>query len=48
MTGYDIQSDLGVEFVTVDPVYLFDLTPAPEKTEEDSEDDFFWLNGGKE
>lgn len=48
VTGYDIQSDLGVEFVTVDPVYLFDLTPAPEKTEEDSEDDFFWLNGGKE
>ncbi len=47
VTGYDIQSNPGVEFVTVDPIYIYDLTPAPEQTEEDSDDEFFWLNGGK-
>ena len=46
VTGYDIQSTLGVEYVTVDPVYLRDNTPAPEKTEDDSEEEFYWLNGG--
>jgi hypothetical protein len=46
VTGYDIQSTLGVEYVTVDPVYLRDETPAPEQTPEDSKEDFFWLNGG--
>lgn len=46
VTGYDIQSTLGVEYVTVDPVYLRDETPAPEQTPEDSNEDFFWLNGG--
>jgi hypothetical protein len=30
VTGYDIQSTPGVEYVTVDPVYLRDHTPAPE------------------
>lgn len=47
VTGYDIQSSDGVEYVTIDPIYEFDLTPAPEQKEEDSDDDFFWLNGGK-
>lgn len=47
VTGYDIQSSDGVEYVTIDPIYEFDLTPAPEQKEEDSPDDFFWLNGGK-
>lgn len=46
VTGYDIQSTLGVEYVTVDPVYLRDETPAPEQTPEDSDEEFFWLNGG--
>lgn len=46
VTGYDIQSTLGVEYVTVDPVYLRDETPTPEQTPEDSNEDFFWLNGG--
>ena len=48
VTGYDIQSTPGVEFVSVDPIYEFDLTPPPEKTEEDSDENFFWLNGGSE
>ena len=48
VTGYDIHSTPGVEYVTVDPVYLRDHTPAPEQTEEDDPADFYWLNGGKE
>ena len=46
VTGYDIQSTPGVEYVTVDPTYEYDLTPAPQQQPGDSEDDFFWLNGG--
>ena len=46
VTGYDIQSTPGVEYVTVDPVYLRDETPAPSQTETDSDEDFFWINGG--
>jgi len=47
VTGYDRQSSKGVEYVTVDPVYEYDLTPPPEKQEGDSDKDFFWLSGGK-
>lgn len=46
VTGYDIQSTDGVEYVTVDPVYEYDLTPPPEPTPTDDRADFFWLNGG--
>lgn len=46
VTGYDIQSTPGVEFVSVDPQYIRDLTPPPEQTIEDDESDFFWINGG--
>lgn len=46
VTGYDIQSTPGVEYVTIDPIYLYDQSPNPEKKEEDSEEDFFWLDGG--
>ena len=48
VTGYDVHSTPGVEYVTVDPVYLRDHTPAPEQTEEDDPTVFYWLNGGKE
>lgn len=48
VTGYDIQSTPGVEFVTVDPIYKYDLTPAPERPEGDESDDYFWLSGGKD
>ena len=47
VTGYDIQSTPGVEYVTVDPTYEYDLTPAPQQQPGDLEDDFFWLNGGE-
>ena len=46
VTGYDIQSTPGVEYVTVDPIYLYDNSPAPEKQEGDNEKDYFWLEGG--
>lgn len=48
VTGYDIQSSDGVEYVTIDPVYEFDLTPPPEKTENSDAEEFFWFNGGIE
>ena len=47
VTGYDIQSSEGVEYVTIDPVYEFDLTPPPEQKQADDPADFFWLNGGQ-
>ena len=46
VTGYDLQSTEGVEYVTIDPVYEFDLSKAPEQKSDDDESDFFWLNGG--
>lgn len=46
VTGYDLQSSEGVEYVTIDPVYKFDLSKAPEQKEGDSDSDFFWFNGG--
>lgn len=46
VTGYDIQSSEGVEYVTVDPIYEYDQSPAPEQKETDDPASFFWLNGG--
>ena len=48
VTGYDIQSTPGVEFVSVDPQHVRDQTPPPEQQEEDNKDDFFWINKGVE
>lgn len=47
VTGYDLQSSKGVEYVTVDPVYLRDNTPAPEQSDKDDPAAFYWLNGGE-
>ena len=46
VTGYDIQSTPGVEFVSVDPQYIRDLTDPPIQSAEDSDSDFFWINKG--
>ncbi len=46
VTGYDIQSSKGVEYVTIDPIYEYDLTPPPEETESDDPKDFYWLKYG--
>lgn len=48
VVGYDIQSSPGVEYVTIDPVYIRDLTPAPKQDLEDDPDDYYWLNGGSD
>ena len=48
VTGYDIQSTPGVEYVTVDPVYIRDNSSAPEQKPTDSPDDYYWLNGGED
>ena len=47
VTGYDIHSTPGVEYVTLNPMYIKDKTPAPEQKPGDKEEDFYWLNGGK-
>ena len=46
VTGYDTQSSKGIEYVTIDPVYEYDLTPAPTQEPGDKNTDFFWLKGG--
>ena len=46
VTGYDKISTPGIEFVSVDPVYRYDTSKPPEKTEEDKNEDFYWLEGG--
>lgn len=45
VTGYDTLSTPGIEFVSLDPTYKRDLSKIPEKTEEDGEYDYFWLQG---
>jgi hypothetical protein len=47
VTGYDYQSTEGVEYVTIDPQYERDLTPAPEQQPTDDPAEFYWLNGGQ-
>lgn len=46
VTGYDIHSTPGVEYVSLDPMYIKDFTPAPEQTQEEDSADYYWLNGG--
>ena len=48
VTGYDIISAPGVEYVSIDPVYLRDHSVPPVQKEEDDPAKFFWLNGGAE
>ena len=48
VTGYDLQSSEGVEYVTIDPIYEYDLTPPPKKSDSDDSESFFWFNGGIE
>lgn len=43
VTGYDRISSKGIEYVSVDPVYLHDESPSPEIKETDRKEDTFWL-----
>lgn len=45
VTGYDINSSEGIEYVTIDPVYLRDESPVPKPQPDDNADDYFWFNG---
>lgn len=47
VTGYDINSTPGVEYVTVDPVYLRDHTPPPEQKPGEDPEVYYWLEGGE-
>ena len=47
VTGYDLHSTNGVQYVSLDPMYIKDQTPMPEKGENDNSEDYFWLNGGE-
>lgn len=47
VTGYDIQSSEGVEYVTIDPIYEYDLSAAPTREEGEDIKDFFWLEKGE-
>lgn len=43
VTGIDFLSTPGVMYVSMDPTIERDLTKTPEKTDEDEDNDFFWL-----
>lgn len=47
VTGYDIQSTQGVEYVIVNPTYMRDNTPPPTQEDSSNPDDYYWLNGGE-
>lgn len=47
VTGYDIISTPGVEYVTVDPIYIMDKSPLPKINEEDKKEDIYWLEEGE-
>ena len=46
VTGFDIASTEGVEYVSVDPVYEYDLSNPPKRQDKDKEEDFFWIDRG--
>lgn len=47
VTGIDFLSTPGVMYVSMDPTIERDLTKTPEKTDEDEDNDFFWLGNLK-
>lgn len=45
VTGYDIHSTEGVMYVTILPTFIRNEDPSLTLQEDDSEEDFFWLQG---
>lgn len=43
--GFDVQSNPGVEYVTLEIVYKYDQTPAPTPTSQATSEEFFWFTG---
>ena len=48
VTGFDIQSTPGVEFVTIDPVLIRNESPDPVPEAGDNDEDYYWLSGGED
>lgn len=46
IANFDVISTPGVEYVSVDPFYIKDQSPIPEKKPTDSDEDFYWLSQG--
>ena len=46
VTGYDRQSTPGVEYVSVDPIYIYDHSDAPTPATDEDSDDYYWLTNG--
>lgn len=44
VTGFDRISSKGIEYVSVDPVYLFDESELPQKEDTDNPNDWIWLD----
>lgn len=44
VTGFDITSTPGIVYVTMDPIYKKDLTPAPTQQPGEDDDDYFFFN----
>lgn len=42
VTGFDFFSTPGVMYISMDPTFTRDLTPMPEREDEDDPGDFFW------
>lgn len=47
VTGYDYQSVAGVEYITIDPIFKYNLDKDPTQVAGDVDADFYWLKGGK-
>lgn len=45
VVGYDYNSTPGIEYVTLNPIYIYDETPAPTPAPDDEKDDFYWFGG---
>lgn len=43
--GFDVQSNPGVEYVTLEIVYKYDQSPVPERQVTDTDEDYFWFVG---
>lgn len=46
VTGRDIHTTIGVEYVTLDPIYMKNQQSVIDQVNDNSED-YYWLNGGK-
>ena len=46
ITDIDITSTKGISYVSVDPTLIRDESTPPVYTNNDSNDEFYWLNGG--